>query len=67
MDDASHIKQTGITAAYSKEFSAMESKLEEVRQILADANITGSDIEELQDMVNMLRYKEKSNSTITSF
>ncbi|XP_054721557.1 laminin subunit beta-1-like [Uloborus diversus] len=61
LDDASNIKQTGITGAYSKEFAAMESKLEEVREILADANITGSDIEDLQDMVDMLR----QNLTIT--
>ncbi|XP_035224803.1 laminin subunit beta-1-like isoform X2 [Stegodyphus dumicola] len=61
LDAASHIKQTGITGAYSKEFSAMESKLEEVREILAAANITGSDVEDLQDIVEQLR----QNLTVT--
>lgn len=56
MDDASHIKQTGITGAYSKEFSEMEDKLEKVRMTLADANITGADIEDLRDMIETLRY-----------
>lgn len=55
LDDASHIKQTGITGAYSKEFAEMEDKLEQVRMILAEANITGGDIEALQDLVDMLR------------
>lgn len=34
----------------------MEDKLEQVRMTLADANITGSDIENLRDIVDMLRY-----------
>lgn len=55
LDDASHIKQTGVTGAYSKEFADMEEKLEQVRMTLADANITGSDIEDLRDIVDMLR------------
>lgn len=33
----------------------MEDKLEQVRMTLADANITGSDIEDLRDIVDMLR------------
>ncbi|XP_055926474.1 laminin subunit beta-1-like [Argiope bruennichi] len=61
LDEASDIKQTGVTGAYSKEFSIIEGKLEEVREILADANITGADIEDLQDLVDMLR----QNLTVT--
>lgn len=61
LDDASHIKQTGTTGAYTKEFAEMEAKLEEVREILASANVTGADIEQLQDLITQLR----QNLTVT--
>ncbi|XP_071040425.1 laminin subunit beta-1 isoform X2 [Parasteatoda tepidariorum] len=61
LDEASRIKQTGITGAYSKEFAEMEGKLEKVREILADANVTGADIEDLKHMVDQL----KQNLTVT--
>lgn len=55
IDAAQRIKQTGTTGAYTKEFEEMEEQLKEVREILASANITGSDIEDLQILVNQIR------------
>ncbi|XP_013782951.1 laminin subunit beta-1-like [Limulus polyphemus] len=55
VDQAKNIKDTGTTGAYTDEFSEMEKKLDEVREILDSANVTGADIDELQKLIDELK------------
>ncbi|KAG1659411.1 Laminin subunit beta-1 [Nymphon striatum] len=57
VEAASQIKQTGATGAYTKEFQEMEDELEKVRDILANANVTNDDIDELQTFVDDIRQR----------
>lgn len=54
-EQAKAIKRTGVTGVYTEQFEEMEAMLEQVRQILAQANVTNVDIEDLQGLVDELR------------
>ncbi len=56
VNEGSQIKIGGAPGAFEEEFRQMEEKLNEVRQILAGANVTGKDLDELRDKLNLIRY-----------
>ena len=45
----------------------MEEKLDEVRVILAGANITGSDLDDLRDKLDIIRYLLRISKQSCSF
>jgi hypothetical protein len=53
---AGEIKYGGAPGAFDKEFASMESKLEEVKSILAGSNISMESLEELQLKLQQIRY-----------
>ncbi len=55
MNEGSQIKIGGAPGAFEEEFRQMEEKLNEVRQILAGANVTGKDLDDLRDKLNLIR------------
>ena len=55
VDEGSNIKFGGAPGAFEDEFNEMEGKLDEVRLILAGANVTGSDLDDLRDKLNTIR------------
>ncbi|XP_046984371.1 laminin subunit beta-1 isoform X1 [Schistocerca americana] len=55
IQDASKIKQTGATGAYTREFDQMEKKLEEIKQMLSNTSISSQDLESLNKLVEDLR------------
>ena len=56
MNEGSNIKFGGAPGAFEDEFTDMEEKLDEVRAILDGANITGKDLQDLQDKLNTIKY-----------
>ena len=55
IDEAKNIKTGGPPGAFEKEFSEMEKKLDEVKEIIANSNVTMDDVEELKDMLSGIR------------
>lgn len=55
LDKARRIKQTGITGAYTKEFTEIENNLNEVESILSGQNITQGDVALMEQMIEDLR------------
>jgi hypothetical protein len=53
---AGEIKYGGAPGAFDKEFISMESKLEEVKNILAGSNISLESLEELQAKLRQIRH-----------
>ncbi|XP_063445068.1 laminin subunit beta-1-like [Mytilus trossulus] len=49
------IKATGVESAFNKEFQQMEENLDEIRQIVRNANISSEDIRDLDSMLKSLR------------
>ena len=49
---ASKIKQQGTTGAYKSEFLLMKQRVEEVQKILQDSNVSTSDLQQLQEMID---------------
>lgn len=56
ISEASKIKQTGVTGAYTNEFVYMEKKINEVEQILNSTTISTEDLENLTTLIDKLRY-----------
>ena len=55
MNEGANIKVGGAPGAFEDEFREMEEKLDKVRVILAGANITGKDLDELRDKLDTIR------------
>lgn len=55
IEEAKQIKTTGATGAYTKEFEAMERKLDTIRNLLRNASISGQEINSLQKLETDLR------------
>jgi len=53
---ASEIKQTGATGAYTREFENMEKKIGEVKQLLESTEVSTNDLENLEKLIEALRY-----------
>ncbi|XP_063411226.1 laminin subunit beta-1-like [Mytilus trossulus] len=49
------IKATGVESAFNKEFQQMEENLDEIRQIVRNANISSEDIRNLDSLLKSLR------------
>ncbi|KAF4532826.1 hypothetical protein B566_EDAN002677 [Ephemera danica] len=60
--NASEIKQTGATGAYTREFENMEKKLDEVRQLLENTTVSSTDLEDLELIIEDLRKKLTESS-----
>lgn len=54
IEAASQIKQKGATGAYSFEFNAMEDKINDVREILRTANLTSTNLVDLENTITKL-------------
>lgn len=52
---AGEIKYGGAPGAFDKEFIAMETKLEEVKRILAGSNISIGSLDDLQSKLRLIR------------
>ncbi|GAB6026920.1 laminin beta [Chamberlinius hualienensis] len=55
IDEAKQIKRSGVTGVYTEQFADMQAKLDQVEAILAQANVTNVDIEELLAAVEQVR------------
>ena len=55
VNKGSNIKIGGAPGAFRREFEEMEKKLDEVQRILAGANVTSSDLEELEQQLDIIR------------
>jgi len=55
VEEGRAIKTDGAPGAFRAEFKQMEEKLDEVRRILAGANITDSDLARLEGQLNVIR------------
>lgn len=57
LEKARQIKQTGTTGAYTKQFTQIELNFDEIMKILEGQNISKSDLERVQNMVNDAKSK----------
>ncbi|CAH1782676.1 unnamed protein product [Owenia fusiformis] len=55
IDEAADIKREGAPGAFEKEFEDMENKLDQVRDIVENANITSGDITDLKEKLRAIR------------
>ena len=55
VNEGSSIKIEGAPGAFRREFQEMERKLDEVRRILAGANVTSADLDGLRDRLAVIR------------
>lgn len=60
MDQARNIKTEGASGAFDKEFRVMEDNLAEIRRIIEGAGVSSLDVEELQNMLGMIRFRSLS-------
>lgn len=54
---AKEIKQKGATGAYSRQFETMVKKIDEVKQILDETELSANQLGDLQGRANQLRYR----------
>ena len=54
IQSAGQIKKEGATGAYKYQFESIEEKLDDVQNILVNANLTARDLLELEQVVNQL-------------
>ena len=59
---AGEIKYGGAPGAFDKEFLSMETKLDEVKRILAGSNISIGSLDDLQDKLRQIRLVLQKNS-----
>jgi len=57
IQEASEIKQTGATGAYTREFEKLEKQLNEVKQLLENTTVSPQDLERLENLVEKFRYE----------
>jgi len=62
INQGSNIKVGGAPGAFEEEFRRMEEMLNEVRAILAGANVTGKDLDELRDKLSQIRQNLTASS-----
>ena len=55
IESARRIKQTGTTGAYKAEFTEIESKLHQIEEIIAGANVTEADVAQVDRLIQALR------------
>lgn len=51
MDAASQIKQQGATGAYTREFEMMQTRIDEVKDLLKSSSISSSDLRDLEKQI----------------
>lgn len=49
---ASEIKQQGTTGAYSREFDVMQTRIDEVKNLLKSSSVSTLDLDQLQEMID---------------
>lgn len=59
MDQARNIQIEGASGAFDKEFRVMEDNLDEIRKIIEGAGVSSLDVEDLQNMLKMIRCAKK--------
>ncbi|KAK3103280.1 hypothetical protein FSP39_018141 [Pinctada imbricata] len=55
VEEALKIKSTGVEKAFEKEFRQMEDNIQEIRDILRNANISAADIRDIESDIERLR------------
>ena len=55
VDEALKIKATGVEKAFEKEFAEMENNIQEIRDIIRNANVSSNDIKDIEMNLKQLR------------
>ena len=53
--DGENLKVTGAPSAFDKEFSEMEAKIEEIKRIISNSNVTTADIRDIENRLATIR------------
>ena len=64
IEDARTIQVSGAAGAFDKEFRHMEKMIDEIRQIIESAQISGVDVHDIEDLLQSVRYSLKSQSVM---
>lgn len=55
VNEALKIKATGVEKAFEKEFAEMENNIQEIRDIIRNANVSSNDIRDIEMNLKQLR------------
>jgi hypothetical protein len=56
IEEIKNIKTTGAPGAFDSEFIEMERKVDEIRAILANTNVSTSDVTDLELILRNIKY-----------